>query len=392
MHRRVATKAGIVAWGLLTVLTHCGPSWADDPLWLEPRCKPLPSSEIGPFVLLGDGRLLTVRNNAVSTSDDGGATWSKPWPIYDSPKPGVPSRGVLLRTREGAIVLVYMDFSTQKGIVAGWDAVRAKPPPGGRRAVWAIRSLDDGKTWIDRQKIFEGYCGALINIIQTRGGKIVAPVQRLLLDPGRNGQATYVSADQGKTWTRSNVIDIGGRGFEDGAFEGTVAELSDGRLLMLMRTTLDYFWKAYSDDEGLSWREIGPSRIDASNSPGYLFRLASGRLVLVWNRLAMEGKPVRRGSKKREKLNILSHHERKEVSWQRSELSIAFSEDDGQTWTKPVVIARSRDAEVRYPCIIERVPDELWLTTRFRPHVRARLKESDFVGKQPTTTSGDSRE
>ena len=41
----------------------------------------------------------------------------------------------------------------------------------------AIRSLDDGKTWIDRQMIFKGYCGALIDIIQTRSGGRSAPPQ-----------------------------------------------------------------------------------------------------------------------------------------------------------------------------------------------------------------------
>jgi len=284
----------------------------------------------------------------------------------------------LLRTRDGVIVLVYMDFSTQRSIVRGWDAVKAQPPEGGRRAVWTIRSLDGGKTWVDRQKIFEGYCGALINMIQTRSGQIVVPVQRMLLDPGRHGQCTYVSSDNGKTWKQSNVIDIGGRGFEDGAFEGTVAQLSDGRLLMFMRTTRDYFWKAYSDDNGLSWRMIGPSKIDASNAPGYLIRLASGRLALMWNRLALEGKEPIRGSGGRDQL---SHHQRVDVSWQRLELSLAFSEDDGKTWTKPVVIIRASGGEVCYPYILERKSGQLWITTRNRSNVHLGIQEADFVEK-----------
>ena len=32
---------------------------------------------------------------------------------------------------------------------------------------------------------------------------------------------------------------------------------------MLLRTTLDQFWSAYSDDGGLNWRVLEPSGIDA---------------------------------------------------------------------------------------------------------------------------------
>ena len=363
---------------LLALLVCGGVSRAEQKLWFEPRANVLHTDKPGPFVELEDGSLLTVGNNFVITSKDDGKTWSGPRKIYDGPKPGIPSHGLLLRTRDGVIVLVYMDFSTQVSIVRGWDAVNAQPPQGGRRAVWTIRSLDGGRTWVDRQKIFEGYCGALINIIQTSSGQIVVPVQRMLLDPGRHGQCTYVSADNGKTWKRSNIIDIGGRGFEDGAFEGTVAELSDGRLLMLMRTTLDYFWKAYSDDDGLSWRVIGPSNIDASNAPGYLIRLASGRLALVWNRLAQEGKEPIRGSGGRDQL---SHHQRVDVSWQRLELSLAFSEDDGKTWTKPVVIVRANSVEGCYPYILEHRPGRVWITTRNRANVHLTIREKDFVAE-----------
>ena len=86
------------------------------------------------LLALEDGSLLTVGNNFVTTSTDDGKTWSEPRKIYDGPKPGIPSHGLLLGTRDGVIVLVYMDFSTQVSIVRGWDAVKAQPPPGGRRA------------------------------------------------------------------------------------------------------------------------------------------------------------------------------------------------------------------------------------------------------------------
>ena len=135
--------------------------------------------------------------------------------------------------------------------------------------------------------MFDGYCGALIGMIQTSRGRIVLPVQSLF-EHNRHAIVTFNSADDGKTWQRGNIIDLGGRGDHDGALEPTVAELKNGRLLMLLRTNLDRFWEAYSDDGGRYWRELRPSQIEASSSPGWLMRLASGRLVLVWNRLYPE--------------------------------------------------------------------------------------------------------
>lgn len=357
-------------------------------LWIHPRGEVLSLKLTGPFIKLVDGSLLASDGNATRTSRDGGKTWSEPRQIYRGPKPGTPRNGLFLRTRDGAVILVYQDFDIYQW---GWDDVRGVPNPDVRLDVWAIRSLDGGKTWVDRQKIFDGYCGALIDIIQTKSGHIVAPIQPMLRGPARHATYTAVSADNGKTWKKSNLIDLGGYGHHDGAMEATLTELQDGKLWMLLRTTWDRFWQAYSDDHGLSWRVIQPSNIDASSSPGYLLRLASGRLVLVWNRLYREGE------------NSYAHLTRKDFSssypmgkafrwysertrkndpesWQREELSIAFSEDDGSTWTEPVVIARQSQEMLSYSYLFEVEPGLLWIFSGFGRPLRMSLREADFVG------------
>ena len=242
-----------------------------------------------------------------------------------------------------------------------------------RLDVWTIRSLDEGKTWQDAQMIQPGYCGAVRHIIQTSSGRIVATAQDMFRNPGRHVTRTYSSDDDGKTWRGSNIIDLGGHGHHDGAIEATVVELRDHRIWMLIRTNLDRFWEAYSDDQGRYWRVIQPSNIDTpSSAPGYMARLASGRLVLAWNRLYPEGKDTiqRRAGAASETL----------ASWQRAELSIAFSEDDGKTWTKPVVIARQPKVSLAYPWILERRSGELWITT-MQGSLRVNLREADFVGQ-----------
>ena len=366
--------------------------------WIDPRCAELdlPPGIAGPFVEMADGSLMTVDGNATRVSQDNGSSWSDPRPIYEGPKPGIPGVSspfldeigdrmgwLVLRTHDGTLVLLYIDRSTH---LFAWDDSTGKPVANLRADVWAIRSLDKGQTWVDRQMIMEGYCGALITMIQTKSGKVVVPVQQMMYDPGRSGTQTFVSADDGKTWKRSNIIDLGGHGHHDGGFEATLAELGDGRLLMLIRTPLDQFWQALSTDEGLSWRVIRPTGIDASNAPGYLARLASGRLVFVWNWLYPQGENGYVRSSGQSTQVMSSHH--------REELSIAFSEDDSSTWNEPVVLAVQKrgspplvlDARrkvnmdgLSYPWVYERRPGELWVTSRFQGHLRVSINEEDFA-------------
>jgi len=365
-------NTSMTAFVVLAILARAGLGPAEEP-WIEPRCEVLPFSNTGPFVRLGDGRLMTIEGKATRTSNDDGRSWAEPETIYDGPKPGIPSgSSVLVRTRDGVLVLVYMDMSTYKW---GWDSAKREPIDEAKLDVWSIRSLDEGKTWVDRQRLLDGYCGALIDMIQTSSGEIVVPVQDLLRNPGRHGMYVYVSADEAKTWTRSDLIDLGGHGHHDGALEPTLAELADGRIFMLLRTNWDYFWEAFSEDKGRSWPAIGKGKIDASSAPGYMLRLASGRLALVWNRLYPEGKTeVARQGGDGQLCGV-------PASWHRQELSLAFSEDDGKSWTDPVVIVRRPKDELSYPYLFEPKPGHLWVTTRFSFHVCLGLKEADFVGE-----------
>ena len=243
---------------------------------------------------------------------------------------------------------------------------------------------------MDRQRLLDGYNADFMGFIQTRSGRVVVTVEHLVSDPWRWVVCSFISDDDGKTWTRSNWIDLGGHGHHDGAVEPAVAELSDGRLLMLIRTSLDRFWEAYSDDHGYYWRELRPSQIDASSAPGYLERLASGRLVLVWNRLYPQG----RDKDNYPRYDIKSSFELK-PSYQREELSIAFSDDDGKTWTKPIAFAGVKGAPEEtwkwiqqsggfsYPYVFERQPGLLWITTGSPPTDRLHISlcEADFVCK-----------
>ncbi len=341
--------------------------------WIDPVCQPLSVEARRPFVRLPDGGLMAVAGNATVVSADDGTTWQAPRPIYrgegDSlppPGPGIPrNSGQLMSTRDGKLVLVWMDER-----VLNWDDDSREPGAEARGDLWAIRSLDGGATWLDRQRLFRGVCGhPPINMIETANGRIVVTNQFYLRRPGRNALRVYSSGDGGKSWRGSNIIDLGGHGHHDGAFEPTFIERRDGTLWMLIRTNWDRFWEAISYDEGLSWRTIRPSAIKASSSPGYLTRLRSGRILLAWNRLHPEGTdsfPRRSGQQSED-----------EASWHREELSISSSEDEGVSWSAPRVIAREKDAWISYPYVFEHAPGRLWMLTG-QGDLRLRVAELDL--------------
>ncbi|MEZ6112837.1 MAG: sialidase family protein [Pirellulaceae bacterium] len=121
-----------------------------------------------------------------------------------------------------------------------------------------------------------------------------------------------------------------------------------------IRTNWGEFWSAYSHDGGRFWRIIQLSGIPPA-VPGLLKRLASGRLLLLWNRPLPEGKsdwPLTGGDGLWSDVPVSNH---------REELSLALSDDDG--WSGATVIARQPGKWLAYPYAFEPRAGEIWITT-----------------------------
>jgi len=344
--------------------------------WIHPLCEELQIDSNGPFLRLRDGRLATLDRNGIRFSSDDGLSWSDPTPVCRGINDKEPSSYSLVQTKNGTIILLYLNFTTYNFT---WNDELGEPGDDCRLEIWSIRSLDGGMTWIDNQMVMDGYNANFFGFIKTSSGRAVASIEHCASNPGRFIVASIFSDDEGKTWHRSNWIDLGGHGHHDGAMEPTLAELSDGRLLMLIRTNLDRLWQAISEDGGRYWRTITPSPLDASSSPAKMIRLMSGRLVVVWNRLNPEGFVYPRREPG-------PWHREISASWHREELSIAFSEDDGKMWTPPLVIARYKNGRLCYPYVFEAHPGEIWVTAGFafdekREHhpLRLKLYEDDML-------------
>ena len=348
-------------------------------LWLLPAGRPMPTSKLGPFVRLRDGGILTVDKESAFISRDEGSTWSEPIAMFLQTDPALLSeeRAVVV-ARSGVVIVAFENLKTRNP--QNWNSKTKDWVPEIRNDVWTVRSTDNGRTWSDAHLLQSGYCGAMRGMTQAANGNMVITTQNIARNPAHHVTTFFYSRDDGKNWQPAGYLDdagvthasmdIGGHGHHDGAIEATVELLKDGRLWMLIRTGHDWFWQAFSEDNGVTWKHFGKSSIAASAAPGMLKRLSDGRLLLLWNQLYPEGANTyaRKGP---------DWHETP-ASYHREELSAALSEDDGKTWTQPIVIARQRDTWLSYPYVFEREPGELWITT-MQGGLRLTLHEKDLL-------------
>ncbi|RRB07475.1 sialidase family protein [Larkinella rosea] len=338
--------------------------------WIADKVQEIPGLKMGPFVRLADGGILTVLKTKSLISKDEGKTWTEYTIFNDPEKFEISEERALIRTKKGAIILACMNLKER----ANWNWQKEiSDSPDAKLPTYTVRSLDGGKTWQDVQKLHDEWTGAIRDMIETKDGSIVFTSMMMQHNPGRHSVLTYSSKNDGKSWTRSTIIDLGGTGHHGGVTEATVEQLKDGRLWLLLRTNWGSFWEAYSKDDGVTWSGFNPTKISASSAPGLLKRLKDGKLVLVWNRRFPEGKveyKLSGGDNQWSEVPASNH---------RDELSIAFSSDEGKTWSKPVVFAeRGTQPRLSYPYIFEEKPGLLWITV-MQGELRVKLEEKDFL-------------
>jgi sialidase-1 len=245
-------------------------------------------------------------------SRNGGRTWDDYRVVVEN-RPGDTNvySANLLRRGDGAILLVFMRCHN----MAKRDG-RAYPPSTG----FAWISTDEAKTFrplsVLASERFLQTASACIRKLSS--GRIVLPVN---YEAGaKNGLNNHWEAgalysdDDGATWQESvNRID----GPKRGVMEPHVAEVRDGRLLMMMRTQMGTVYQAESKDGGKSWSQGVPSPVQAPESCPDLIQVPrTGDLLLINTGVKFDPKWA-------------SHY------GQRTPLSVRFSKDDGKTWSAP---------------------------------------------------------
>ncbi len=94
---------------------------------------------------------------------------------------------------------------------------------------------------------------------------------------GRGSCVMYRSTDDGETWAGPYYVE---RAKQD-TCEGMVAELPDGRLQAFMRPNYTpYIYTAYSSDDGIHWSDLQPT--DNIGASPYLLNHSSGAVILAY--------------------------------------------------------------------------------------------------------------
>lgn len=249
----------------------------------------------------------------LATSDDDGATWSKPRLVVDTHSPTLPRErstlvGNLWTDPTGRLWLFFdqsMDmFDGRAGV---WAATCDNPDAD--KPTWSKpRRLADGVMLNKPTVLKSGEWLAPISLDQ-RGG--FGPFKGLFteLDPLR-GAAVFASNDQGKTWTRRGAATFPNPDWH----EHMIVERKDGSLWMLGRTAKGIV-QSTSADGGKTWSAATePNGIRQPNARFFLRRLASGRILLV------------------------KHGDRVDAHDGRVKLSAWLSEDEGASWTGGLIL------------------------------------------------------
>jgi autotransporter-associated beta strand protein len=239
-----------------------------------------------------------------STSADGGKTWGEKFVIDpDGDGPVRACNPVFWRDPNGKLWLFWCQFPDSKTTESLVYAMTTE------------NSDDENPKWSAPRVLCPGVTQN--KPIVTHQGVWLLPVANWHHE-GSN--MIMFSDDNGEKWSlrgSATVPDPSDRNCD----EPMIVELSEGSLLMLVRTKYG-IGRSFSSDGGRSWDPVVPSGLPHTPARLYLSRLRSGNLLLVKHG-PLEGAPV--GRKK---------------------LQAYLSKDDGKTWGGGLMID---ERSVSYP-------------------------------------------
>jgi len=341
----------------LLLLLCISSAFAADAPTLHPKASALPFTHQGPFVTTADDGVFCIDLKNALRSNDEVRTWTSIPLFADPAKFAVSNERALLRTREGVILSAWMNGAERQAPKIWHWGEKDVQWTDFILPTYTSRSTDDGKTWEKPVKLSDPWCGCIHSLIQMKSGRIVLVGQEII-PQWRHATVMWASDDLGKTWQRGDMLDYGfGTHDHAGSIEGSVIERKDGSLYLLLRTESGFLWEAISRD-GLKWDGLKQTTIKSVTCCPQMARLADGRIALLWNA------PPR--------------HDPSSGS-SRSELSLAFSEDETASWSKPVIVAANYapGGRVSYPYLYERKPGELWITT-MQGGLRMKINTADL--------------
>ncbi len=114
--------------------------------------------------------------------------------------------------------------------------------------------------------------------------------------------------------------------------EPNVAELSKDKMMMILRTSTDYFYESFSYDGGITWTEMKPSVFHGTNTTSFILKLSDGRSAIFWNNT--QPLPEVRHIKQKPALpdSVIEGYW-EDVFTNRDASHVAITDNAGESWT-----------------------------------------------------------
>lgn len=229
------------------------------------RIPAIITAKSGKLLAFAEGRVNNSSDNGnidfvMKTSDDGGKTWSKLSVIWNDGENACQNPAPVVDRKTGKI---FMLMTRKLGTDKEPDIIEQKSTEAIR--VFVMHSNDEGKTWSSPKEItndvnpgnWTWYATGPCHGIQIEKGKykgrMVIPCDHIEAGTKKYFSHVIYSDDFGETWK------LGGTTPQDQVNECTIAETSDGRLILNMRN-YDRTQKtrkiSYSSDGGEQWSDL----------------------------------------------------------------------------------------------------------------------------------------
>jgi Neuraminidase (sialidase) len=224
-----------------------------------------------------------------------------------------------------------------------WRSGGNNPNNYGNCAKMVRFSSDEGKTWSERVRITpettDYHTGCHDRAWTLDNGRVIVQCHTIfppgVAQPGpayqRTCMGTYYaySDDNGKTWSRTEVMMDPIAGHAGRFEEACLAQREDGSLIQFIRNWRGQSFVSESTDRGSTWSAPRPSGVFSALAPTYITRLPdSGDLLMIWN---PTWNPDGR------------------IYGMRTVLACAISRDGGKTWGLPKALETNLEQWAEYP-------------------------------------------